>query len=265
MKWLDERRHGDMAYLTRNNMVRLNPALLMPGARSIIVAAFNYLPAVRQPANVPQFAYYAYGRDYHEVVRERLSHLAEAIRAEHGGETRVCVDTAPLRERYWAQQAGIGFRGVNSQLILPGKGSYFFIGSILTTAALTPNRPNTDSCGNCQACVKACPAGAITGDGTIDASRCLSYLTIEYRGELPADINLGNKIYGCDVCQKVCPHNRNAEPTDIPEFMPREEFLNLDADRLQTLTPEKFSEIFRHSAVKRTKLAGLLRNLKALK
>ncbi len=254
-----------MGYLARNMELRNDPRGLLPSAKTVIVAAFNYYPKHLQPAENPQFAYYAYGRDYHEVVRERLNALADFIKERYGGDTRVCVDTAPLHERYWAQKAGIGFEGVNSQLIIPGRGSYFFLGEVLTSVDFTPSAPCDCDCGRCGACMRACPAGAIKGDGTIDASRCLSYLTIEYRGDLPDDTPAGNRIYGCDACQLVCPHNRHAQPTDIADFAPSERFLTLDEERIAALTPESFNAIFRHSAVKRTKLSGLLRNLRLLR
>lgn len=261
-RWIADGRHGAMAYLERHNDLRMNPELLLPGARSIIVAAFNYYPSKLQRDDVPQIAYYAYGRDYHEVVRERLTALASVVKSRYGGETRVCVDTAPLLERYWAVKAGLGFRGLNSQLIIPDLGSYFFLGEILTTARLAPDAPMVATdCGKCGACVKACPGKAIGDDGALDARRCLSYLTIEYRGELPADVSLGNRIYGCDACQRACPHNAEAKPTEIEEFHPGEEFLSLDREAFATMTPEKFSRLFRHSAIKRTKFSGLLRNL----
>lgn len=260
-EWIASGRHGEMAYLDRYHDVRRNPAGLLPGAQSVIVCAFNYYPAVRQRADVPQFAFYAYGRDYHEVVRERLEALASIIRERHGGSTRVCVDTAPLPERYWAVRAGVGFRGLNSQLIVPGLGSYFFLGEIISTVAFTPDSPCSGDCGRCGACVRECPGGAILPDGTVDARRCLSYLTIEYRGDtLPAGVSPGNRVYGCDVCQQVCPHNRCAMPTEIPEFAPSGEFLALDGPAIENMSPEKFSALFRHSAVKRTKLKGLIRN-----
>ncbi len=259
--WIAEGCHGEMSYLDRYHDLRANPEGLLPGARTVIVAAFNYLPARLRDSTYPQFARYAYGRDYHEVVRGRLESLAAIIRERYGGATRVCVDTAPIPERYWAVKAGIGFRGCNSQLIVPGMGSYFFLGEILTTAAFQADEPCLGSCGECGACVKACPAGAIRGDFTVDARRCLSYLTIEYRGELPSGVPMGNHVYGCDVCQEVCPHNRGAVPTDIAEFAPSPEFMSLDGEGMAALTPAGFNAIFRHSAVKRTKLSGLLRNL----
>lgn len=263
-EWIDAGCNAGMGYLDRYHDVREDPRLLLEGAKSVIVCAFNYYPSVCRDKRLPEFALYSYGVDYHEVVRERLSLLAAMIRGEFGGETRVCVDTAPLRERYWAQMAGVGFIGRNNQLIIPGKGSYFFLGEILTTVEFVPDEPCRLSCGDCMACVKSCPGKAIMPDGRVDARRCLSYLTIEHKGEFDAPLNLGNHLYGCDECQSVCPHNRNAVPTDIAEFQPSEAFMALDRNAIAGLTPEKFNSIFRHSAVKRAKLAGLLRNLRHL-
>ncbi len=259
-KWIAQGCHGNMTYLDRYFELRQNPALLLPGARSIIIVAFNYYPRTFQRTEVPQFAYYAYGLDYHDVVRRRLEAVARTLESQFGGTTRVCVDTAPLFERYWAQKAGIGIRGLNSQLIIPGKGSYFFLGEILTTLELKADAPVEGDCGRCGACVSRCPAGAISRDGVVDASKCLSYLTIEYKGDFPEDTPLGNRIYGCDECQKACPHNRTAIPTDIEEFHPSEAFLSLDRNSIAALDTDGFNSVFRHSAVKRTKLAGLLRN-----
>lgn len=263
-KWVGAGCHAGMEYLDRYHDVREDPRLLLEGAKSVIVCAFNYYPAVRRDKKLPEFAFYSYGADYHEVVRGRLGQLAAMIREEFGGETRVCVDTAPLRERYWAQRAGVGFIGRNNQLIIPGKGSYFFLGEILTTVEFIPDEPCRLSCGDCMACVKSCPGNAILPDGSVDARRCISYLTIEHKGEFDAPLNLGNHIYGCDECQLVCPHNRNAVPADIAEFQPSEAFMSLDREAIEGLTPEKFNSIFRHSAIKRAKLAGLLRNLRHL-
>lgn len=263
-KWIGAGCHAGMEYLDRYHDVREDPRLLLEGAKSVIVCAFNYYPAVRRDKKLPEFAFYSYGADYHEVVRWRLGQLAAMIREKFGGETRVCVDTAPLRERYWAQRAGVGFIGRNNQLIIPGKGSYFFLGEILTTVEFIPDEPCWLSCGDCMACVKSCPGNAILPDGSVDARRCISYLTIEHKGEFEGPLNLGNHIYGCDECQSVCPHNRNAVPADIAEFQPSEAFMSLDREAIEGLTSEKFNSIFRHSAIKRAKLAGLLRNLRHL-
>lgn len=260
-RWIAGGKHGGMDYLARYDEVRRNPALLLEGARSMVIVAFPYLTdeTVRLP-----IALYARGRDYHEVVRERLS----AIAATLPGETRVCVDTAPLRERYWAARAGLGRIGRNNQLFVPGFGSYCFIGTILTTALLPERKPfefdSPDPCGDCSVCVGACPGGCIPREGgAIDARRCISYLTIEYRGDLPDGLRLSS-LYGCDVCQRVCPLNREAAPTPINDFRPSPALAALTADDVAAMTPEKFSEVFRHSAVKRTKLAGLQRNLRFL-
>ncbi len=260
-QWLSSNHHGEMKYMERYGDVRNNPQNLLPSARSIISCAINYYPAQRQRPNVPQIASYALGKDYHEVVRERLDALALFLRETYGGETRVCVDTAPIRERYWAQQSGIGFIGLNNQLIIPGKGSFFFLGEIITTLEIEPDEPCMITCGECRKCLESCPTGALRNDGSCDARRCLSYLTIEYRGDLPDNINIGNHLYGCDNCQIVCPHNRNAEPTNIKEFHPTERLMNLNSDDIERMTQQEFSELFRHSAIKRTKLAGLQRNM----
>lgn len=260
--WINDGRHGEMEYLSRYNDIRNDPRLLLPSARTIISCAINYYPRQKQKPHAPQIASYALGQDYHEVVRMKLSSLALFIKTHWGGDTRVCVDTAPLRERYWAVKAGLGFIGKNNQLIIPGRGSYFFLGEILTTLQIPENEPCALNCAQCGACIKACPNGAISPDGTFDARRCLSYLTIEYRGELPDDLSLSNRVYGCDTCQNVCPHNLNAQPTNIEEFNASSELLQLDRKAMEEMTQEQFSSIFRHSAVKRTKYAGFMRNLK---
>lgn len=262
-RWIERHCHGEMSYLEKYEDVRRDPRLLLDGAQTVIVCAFNYYPSQFQRADVPQIASYALGRDYHEVVKERLMQLAEYIRENFGGETRVCVDTVPIRERYWAVEAGVGFMGTNNQLILPGRGSYYFLGEVLTTAVFEADEPCRDSCMGCGRCVKMCPARAISPEGYVDASKCLSYLTIEYRGDLPENLDLGNRVYGCDECQRVCPHNRSARPTTISEFAPSDELLSLDAQAIAEMTPQQFSAIFRHSAIKRTRLAGLQRNLRA--
>lgn len=265
--WISEGKHGCLQYMERHAALRNNPQLLLEGAATVMVLAMNYYPQRFQSPEAPQFAYYAYGNDYHEVVRQRASVIVEKMRANYGGDYRICVDTAPLRERYWAQQAGVGFVGLNNQLIIPGKGSYFFLCAILTTLEITPDEPLVSSCGNCRRCVKACPAGALSNPpGAVDARRCLSCLTIEYRGELPPSALkcIGNRVYGCDECQKICPHNAEAEATKIAEFQPSEELLTLDAKALAALTDEKFRLLFRHSAVKRTKHSGLQRNISAV-
>lgn len=262
-RWLATGRNGCMQWAAGHQNLRSDPRLLLPGARTVIALAMNYYPQLLQPQDAPRFAFYAYGRDYHEVLRGRMRQLAAFLQQiAPGCECRPCVDTAPLRERWWAVQAGIGFIGINGQLILPGRGSYFFLGCLLTTQELKPDAPCTLSCQGCQACVRACPTAAITPGQAVDARRCLSCLTIEQRGPLPEWVasKIGNRVYGCDTCQLVCPHNRDAQPTRIPEFQPTDEFLHLTRDQILHMTPADFSRLFSHSAVKRTKLAGLQRN-----
>lgn len=264
-QWIEARHHGSMAYMERYDDVRRDPRLLLHGARTVIALALNYYPAVKQDATAPLIAYYAYGRDYHEVVRQRGRELAEWIAQEYGAESRVCVDTAPLRERYWAQRAGLGFIGRNNALIIPGRGSWFFLGFLITTLEVEPSKACKGSCGSCRRCVESCPASALSGDGAVDAQRCLSCLTIENREErLPEGTRLGRRLYGCDTCQVVCPHNSQARPTTIPEFQPSEAILHLTDADVAALTDERFRELFRHSAVRRVKPWQLQRNLRYL-
>lgn len=259
-QWITSNYHGEMSYMEQYENIRFNPKLLLENAQSIIAVAINYNSSIKTTSNSPQFASYSLGDDYHEVIRNKLFQLASYIQENWRGETRVCVDTAPIFERYWAQQAGIGFIGRNSMLIVPEIGSYVFIGIILSTVKFQPNEPCTLSCLGCNACIRHCPGKAISISGMIDARRCHSYLTIEYRGELPDDLNLNGKVYGCDVCQNVCPHNLNAPIAKITEFLPRKEILNLTHSDIDAMTQADFSRIFRRSAIKRTKLVGLQRN-----
>lgn len=256
-RWLAEGLHGEMLYLEKYPDIRTSPGELLYGARTVISAAFSYNhPSATQGAL--RWARYALGDDYHEVVRRRLSEVAARL----PGESRVCVDTAPLRERYWAVKAGIGFRGLNGMVIIPGAGSYVVLGEILTTLDIEPDEPLGYGCDGCRRCIEACPGHALDGTGGMDARRCRSYLTIEYRGgELPA--LTGGRIYGCDICQEVCPHNQNITAQGLPEFTPRESILALTAADILSMPQPAFSAIFTRSAIKRTKLTGLRRNVSA--
>ena len=257
-RWIAAGSHGEMAYLDRYHDVRRDPRLLLDGALTVISCAFDYRPSRRHPL----FADYALGRDYHEVIRERLTPVTDEIRRLFGGETRICVDTAPIRERYWAARAGVGRIGLNGTLIVDGIGSKVFLAEIIWTGSLAPDDSRLgESCMRCGACLQACPGRALHGDGSLDARSCNSYLTIEYRGELPGDLHLSGRIYGCDICQDVCPHNRAEGVTTIAEFSPSDVLMRLDADALSAMTHDAYRSIFRHSAIRRAKLPHLLRNL----
>lgn len=262
--WIAGGSHAGMTYMERYGEVRDDPRLLLEGAKSLVVGAFSYATSAVQPEGIPRFARYALGSDYHSVLRRRLEPVMRTIEQEWGARCRICIDTAPLRERYWAARAGVGFIGRNNQLIIPGAGSWFVLATIVTTLTLPPDLPVENACGECRLCVDACPGGALRADGrALDANRCLSYLTIEHRGELSDGLRLGNRVYGCDVCQLVCPHNRESvSPPALPEFEPRPALMRLTAGTIAAMTREEFSLMFRDSAVKRTKLDGLQRNLR---
>lgn len=262
-RWIERGMHASMHYLENYPDLRADPALLLPGAKSIICCAFAFSPA---PSGMgARIAAYALGTDYHIVIRQRLEEVAARIQSLYGAATRVCVDTAPVRERYWAMRAGLGFIGLNNHLIIPDVGSYIFLGEILTTLPLTPDTPLHADCGQCGRCVRACPTGALRSDGSVDARRCLSYLTIEHRGDFPPGTDLHGCLYGCDTCAAVCPHNANASSQPVIESLrPRPELLSLTPAACRQMTQEQFSALFSRSAIKRTKLAGLLRNARHL-
>lgn len=269
-KWLAANHQAGMAYMENNLALRLNPQGLIEGAKTIISVALNYYPPQRQPEGAPRVAYYAYGRDYHKVIKKKLRVLWQRIcqycEAE-GIETpqaREFTDTAPLLERYWAWQAGLGFIGKNTQLIIPGKGSYFFLGEIVSTLSLVPDMPLANHCGSCTRCLEACPTQALIAPYELDAKRCLSYLTIEHRGSIPDDLAclMGDRMYGCDTCQLVCPHNRFAQATVEKEFYPSNKLLALDGLQLNDFTLSAYQEVFKQSAAKRAKYEGMVRNAK---
>lgn len=267
--WTDNGYHADMQYMERNRHLRLDPTQLVPGCRTLIVVALNYYPKQLLPTEGYQIAYYAYGKDYHRVVKDKLNQLFAYIKTLIPDvEGRAFCDTAPLLERYWAMKAGLGFIGLNRQLIIPGKGSYFFLGVLAVDAEIgTPTLSIKEgvSCGSCKRCLIACPTGALTLDG-INCRRCLSYLTIEHRGPIPEDMaqKLGRRIYGCDTCQRVCPHNKNAQSTEENSFEISPAVAQLTTEEWQQLTPERYKELFRHSAMERAGYEGLMRNLSSL-
>ncbi|HBL34006.1 MAG TPA: tRNA epoxyqueuosine(34) reductase QueG [Porphyromonadaceae bacterium] len=267
MRWLADECHADMGYLERNIDKRLDPRLLIEGAKSVICVALNYYPQRTLPDNVPQFAYYAYGQDYHDVLRDKLKRLFDFIKQRAPeAEGRYFSDSAPVLERYWAAQSGLGFVGKNSLLIIPRKGSYFFLGELILNLELEYDAPLTRSCGKCRRCMDACPTQAIEAPYRINAKRCISYQTIENKGEIDEELApcLHNNVYGCDICQKVCPWNRFATPHHTPEFNPSDEFLSLDADKLLEMNVEDYQRIFKKSPVKRAKFEGLKRNIRTL-
>jgi epoxyqueuosine reductase len=266
-KWIADGCCDTMDYCAHYSELRNDPRQLFPGALTVVSVAMNYFPAQFQPADAPQFAFYAYGRDYHDVVRERLRQLAAYImQISAGAQSRVCVDTAPVRERYWAQHAGIGFIGKNGLLIVPDVGSYVFLGELITTVFIPADTPCMASCAGCGACLSTCPGHALGNGGSVDARRCLSCLTIEHRGDLPDWLHgsIGNHVYGCDECQICCPHNAQVQPTEIKDFAPSSQFLSLTGDSIAAMTDADFRSVFRHSAVRRAKLSGLQRNLSVI-
>ncbi len=277
--WIDKGYAGEMEYLARNLHRRLDPRELLPNARSIIVVAMNYYSDTEEGPGTPTvdpergiFARYARGDDYHEVISNRLKSLWSAIRLLIDGEAeaKIFVDTGPILEREVARRAGLGWFGKNTMLINTRKGSYFFLGEIITTLKLEPDSPAIGSCGTCTACIDACPTGAITAPYEIDSRKCISYLTIELKGEIPMELapaisESGNRIYGCDICQEVCPFNiRRSTPTTEPAFQPREITSNQLLSDLSLLSEEEFREKFRRSPVKRAKHRGLMRNVSAV-
>lgn len=262
-RWIELGHNGCMQWAAGHRDLRSDPSLLLAGAQTVISLALNYYPARFQPDGTLQVAYYAYGRDYHEVLREKLTRLSVFIEQITHCATRACVDSAPVRERYWAQRAGIGFIGRNNCLILPGKGSYYFLGEILTTAQLPPDNPSLATCGDCGKCLQACPTGALSVEGAADATRCLSCLLIEnHDEELPEWVAgvVGDRIVGCDECQRCCPHNAHAQSTTVKDFSPSDTVMTLTRESVQAMTAGEFRRTFAHSAISRLRYKTLRRN-----
>lgn len=250
-----------MQYLEQYQNERNRPTLLLPEAKSAIIIAVNYHPYQLQDPESPKVARYALGRDYHKVLKALLLNLARCINDEIAPHTyRPVVDTAPFMERYWATQSGIGFIGKNRNLIVPRLGSYLFIGTLLTSLDLESGTPNTLSCGSCQRCIEACPMGSLSVDKGLDARCCISYLTIEHRGDIPPALSrkFGQRLYGCDTCQEVCPHNRH--PKHSAHFLPAPQLLHLRREDLIQLNQETYAKLFYGTAATRAKLEGMQRN-----
>ncbi len=267
--YLASGRHAEMHYLEQHLEKRLNPQLLVEGAKSVVCVALNYFTEEVFPADGYTLARYARGKDYHDVVKERLRKILDSIAKITGNEYvgRAFCDTAPVDEHYWAWRTGLGWLGRNTQLIIPKAGSYFFIGTLILTEEIdTYDQPQPNRCGTCTRCIEACPTQALSPNTGLDARRCLSYLTIEYRGDLPNFVaqSLHPCFYGCDRCQEACPHNRFASPSSCTEFTPSQELLSMTPNDWRNLERETYLQLFKGSAVKRAKFEGLKRNLQAM-
>ena len=269
-QWLNKGYQGGMQYMERNFDLRIDPRKLVPGARSVITFLLNYYPAAAKKEDTPGIARYAWGTDYHYVIKDKLTELLAYIRA-HIGEVdgRGFVDSAPVLERSWAVRSGLGWVGKNSNVLARNMGSYFFIATLITDLDLVPDAPfATSHCGTCTRCIDACPTEAITAAGTVDANKCISYLTIELKDALIATEyhnKMDNWMFGCDVCQEVCPWNRFARPHAESAFIPIPEILNLSLNQWEQMTEETFRQVFKNSALKRSKFQGIQRNVKAIK
>ncbi len=263
--WLDDGYNAEMGYLERNREKRYDPRKLVDGASSVISVLYNYYTDENISTNKYKISKYAYGKDYHTVIKDKLYKILGKIERETGKlNARVFVDSAPVLDRSWALNSGLGFIGKNTMLINRKAGSYFFIGHIiLNVDLLYDKKTERNYCGNCTACIDTCPTQAITTEG-VNANKCISYLTIEHRGELPGNVNLHNWIFGCDICQEVCPWNRFAKQHNELLFYPKEELKSMTPDKWKDISHEDFNMLFKDSAVKRTGYKGLLRNINSL-
>lgn len=267
-EWLGRGYHGEMSWLEREPTKRVDPRAIFPEAKSVICVALNYYTPL-QHETTGKISRYAWGDDYHDIVKEKLRELLEWIMSEDPTATgKICADTAPVMDKAWAARAGLGWIGKHTNLITKDLGSWVFLGEILLNLELEYDQPIDDHCGTCTACIEACPTDAIVEPYVVDSNKCISYATIELRSDsLPANVsaNLNGWIYGCDICQDVCPWNRFEKPTEELRFAPRLGETSLSLDVVESLTPESYAERFRKSPMKRTKLTGLKRNAAALK
>ncbi len=269
--WLNKNYHGKMAYMANHFDKRLDPTMLVEGAKTVVSLIYNYYPGQKLPEGDSDYkiAKYAYGKDYHFVIKDKLKTFLSRLKEEIGDiGGRAFVDSAPVMERQWAQKAGLGWQGKNSLLLNRKMGSFFFLAELIIDLEATPDAPMVkDYCGTCTRCMDACPTDAIPKPGMVDGSRCISYFTIELRDELPNSMKgkFENWMFGCDICQDVCPWNRFSEPHHEPQFEPHPDLNEMTHKDWEEITQETFSKVFQKSAVKRTKLKGLKRNIDFLK
>ena len=267
-KWLKEQQHGKMSYMENHFDKRLDPRLLVPDAKSVVSLLYNYYPSETQREDSYKISKYAYGRDYHFVIKRKLKDFMQRIQEEIGEVGgRVFVDSAPVLEKAWAKNSGLGWIGKHSNLLSKQTGSFYFIAELIIDLPLIADMPVTDHCGTCTACIDACPTDAITTPYQLEAHKCISYFTIELKDDLPKQFEgqFDDWMFGCDICQDVCPWNRFSKSHNQPLFDPDERLLNYDKQDWEEMTKEVFNEIFRKSAVKRTKYEGLKRNISFIK
>ncbi len=267
--WLSRSYHGKMSYMDNHFDKRLDPRILVPGAKSVVSLILNYFPEeVQKDSEAPKISKYAYGEDYHTVIKDKLFELFEYIQEEIGEVGgRVFVDSAPVMDKVWAKKSGLGWVGKNANLIHPKHGSFFFIAELILDLELEPDGPIKDYCGTCTKCIDACPTEAIVEPYVVDGAKCISYLTIELKDQIiPSEFKgkMENWAFGCDICQDVCPWNRFSKPHKEQRFEPNERLLNMSGAEWTELSEEIFQELFKRSAVKRTKYEGLRRNIKFL-
>tara|TARA_R100000306_G_scaffold5939_7_gene8319 strand:+ start:9977 stop:10900 length:924 start_codon:yes stop_codon:yes gene_type:complete len=266
--WLKQNMHGEMGYMENYFDKRLDPTKLVPGSKSVISLLLNYFPSEEQNEESYKISKYAYGRDYHFVIKDKLkqllNHIQEEIGDVHG---RAFLDSAPVLDKAWAAKSGLGWIGKHSNLLTKQTGSFYFIAELIVDLDLEYDTPVTNHCGSCTACIDACPTQAIVDPYVVDGSKCISYLTIELKNEIPTEFSnqMEDWMFGCDICQDVCPWNRFSKSHNEPLFNPHPELLSNSKKDWEEITKEVFNEIFRKSAVKRTKYEGLKRNIQFLK
>ncbi|NYJ26889.1 tRNA epoxyqueuosine(34) reductase QueG [Allomuricauda sp. ARW1Y1] len=267
-KWLNQNMHGEMQYMENHFDKRLDPTKLVEGSKSVISLLLNYFPSEQQNPDSYKISKYAYGMDYHFVIKDKLKNLLHFIQEEIGEvHGRAFVDSAPVLDKAWAAKSGLGWIGKNSNLLTQQVGSFYFVAELIVDLELEYDAPVTDHCGTCTACIDACPTEAIVQPYVVDGSKCISYLTIELKNEIPSEFQskLDDWMFGCDVCQDVCPWNRFSKSHREPLFDPNPELLSFTKKDWEEITEDVFKKVFQKSAVKRTKLSGLRRNIDFLK
>lgn len=266
--WLNQNMHGQMQYMENHFDMRLDPRLIVDDAKSVISLLLNYYPEENQNPDSYKISKYAYGQDYHHVIKQKLNEMLFSLNQEIGQVNgRAFVDSAPILDKAWAERSGLGWVGKNNNIISKKTGSFFFVCELIVDIDLDYDNPTTNHCGKCTACIDACPTQAITQAYVVDGSKCISYFTIELKDSIPTEMKgkFDDWMFGCDVCQDVCPWNRFSKPHSQPLFAPHTDLLKYNKSDWEEISLEKFNEIFKKSAVKRTKHSGLLRNIDFLK